>query len=328
MKSYIILIVLCAVTMICVPLAVLKPQSSAPKNTETRAKTEKKTNNTTTEKENKEQTIAVFRSSTQTTEKIDMFEYICGSVAAEMPLEYHEEALKAQAITCYTNALRLKSSQATEKGDITDDTATHQGYIDKAQRKEKWGKDFEKYEKKLENAVKEVENLALYYDNELCVAAFFAISNGKTENAENIWHTKVPYLISVNSSGDKTAKGYATTVSYSTDDFYSCLKKLNKEAKKPESLKNIIKITEKSDAGTVLEATVNSKEYTGEEIRKAFALRSPTFTVTATKTSLTFTVHGYGHGVGMSQHGANYYANEGYNYEEILLHYYTDAEIR
>lgn len=37
---------------------------------------------------------------------------------------------------------------------------------------------------------------------------------------------------------------------------------------------------------------------------------------------------GWGHGVGMSQCGAQGMAEEGYNYEEILKHYYKDIEIR
>lgn len=36
----------------------------------------------------------------------------------------------------------------------------------------------------------------------------------------------------------------------------------------------------------------------------------------------TFYVFGYGHGVGMSQHGANYLANMGWNYAQILANYY------
>lgn len=36
---------------------------------------------------------------------------------------------------------------------------------------------------------------------------------------------------------------------------------------------------------------------------------------------------GYGHGVGMSQSGANGMAKAGYNYEEIIEHYYTGAEV-
>jgi stage II sporulation protein D len=37
---------------------------------------------------------------------------------------------------------------------------------------------------------------------------------------------------------------------------------------------------------------------------------------------------GYGHGIGMSQSGAYSLAEEGYDYKQILLHYYTDVEIR
>ncbi len=38
----------------------------------------------------------------------------------------------------------------------------------------------------------------------------------------------------------------------------------------------------------------------------------------------TFYVFGYGHGVGMSQTGANYLANQGWTWAEILAHYYYD----
>ena len=40
-----------------------------------------------------------------------------------------------------------------------------------------------------------------------------------------------------------------------------------------------------------------------------------------------FTVFGYGHGVGMSQYGAHFMAQEGYNFVEILNHYYSDTEV-
>ena len=37
---------------------------------------------------------------------------------------------------------------------------------------------------------------------------------------------------------------------------------------------------------------------------------------------------GYGHGVGMSQEGANVLAQQGYTYDQILLYYYKDVEIK
>lgn len=45
----------------------------------------------------------------------------------------------------------------------------------------------------------------------------------------------------------------------------------------------------------------------------------------STKGIFTFYVFGYGHGVGMSQTGANYLAHQGWNWSEILSHYYYDS---
>ena len=44
----------------------------------------------------------------------------------------------------------------------------------------------------------------------------------------------------------------------------------------------------------------------------------------------TFTVisYGYGHGVGMSQYGAKYYADAGWTYDKILLHYFYSSKTK
>ena len=48
----------------------------------------------------------------------------------------------------------------------------------------------------------------------------------------------------------------------------------------------------------------------------------------STKGLFTFYVFGYGHGVGMSQTGANYLANQGWTWAEILAHYYYDPNTK
>ncbi len=65
--------------------------------------------------------------------------------------------------------------------------------------------------------------------------------------------------------------------------------------------------------------------------------RKPTTTVVHTTSAPTTTVYptgvfvfrsyGWGHGVGMSQNGATQMAKDGYNYEEILTHYYTGTTV-
>lgn len=324
MKKYTLLIILSALAMICAPIAMIK--DPLPLSNETTSPSEEIS--TTTPLPQHSDTITVFRSAENKSVKMDMFEYVCGSVAAEMPLAYNEEAIKAQAVACYTNALRQKEDTRNEQNNITDDIKMHQGYIDEAQRREKWGADFDKYEKKLQNAVKSVENEALYYDGKLCVAAFHAISCGKTENSENLWGTKVSYLTSVDSSGDKSAKGYGSTISYNVEGFNKCTQSLSPVPQGVKSLKDALKITKTSPSGTVLEATLSGNKYSGEQIRSAFGLRSPVFTVKIKNDTITFNVKGYGHGIGMSQHGANYLAEKGYTYDKILTHYYKGVEIK
>lgn len=328
MKRFLILILTSAVIMLILPVAALKDNIA--KTVESTSSVDSGITESSVNTEPQQQsndTITVFLSSQNQNVEMDMFEYVCGSVAAEMPLAYHEEALKSQAVTCYTNALRLKiNTEKTNQADISDNTAIHQGYIDEAQRREKWGNDFEKYESKLKNVVNSVKNEAIYYNDQLIVAAFFAISCGKTENSENLWSENVPYLKSVESPGDCLSPQYATSVSFSLEEFISRMKTKETDFY-IESLTNAITITEASPSGTVLKAQIGDKSYTGEEIRSIFSLRSPVFTVVLTENSVTFNVLGYGHGIGMSQYGADYFARQGYTYKEILTHYYTGVTI-
>lgn len=65
----------------------------------------------------------------------------------------------------------------------------------------------------------------------------------------------------------------------------------------------------------------------GTGMRSVFGLRSACFDIDVSGDSVTFTTYGYGHGVGLSQVGANGYANAGWNYEQILKHYYTGVQL-
>lgn len=326
MKKFLILVILAAISCVSVPTFLIKEPSVSSFDAKTTVSDSK---SGTLSETSSVDTIAVFRTVENKTVDMTVFEYVCGSVAAEMPLAYHEEALKAQAVACYTNALRMKNADNdSDEGDISDNSKVHQGYIDESERREKWGSDFEKYEKKLQNAVKAVEYEALYYNGELCVAAFYAISAGATEDAENIWGTEVPYLKSVKSEGDKLSPHYSSTVSFNKEDFIKYAGNLKIEEDSVSDLKNAVKITKKSDAGTVLSVDVCGKSFTGEEVRKAFSLRSPVFTVKTSDSAVTFNVSGYGHGVGLSQYGSDYMARQGSTYKEILEHYYTGAKVK
>ncbi|MBE6751473.1 MAG: stage II sporulation protein D [Ruminococcaceae bacterium] len=333
MKNYLISIIFIFISLIITPVTILSSGITESKNVvSNNIQSENREEETTTisSGDTTTDTITVFLSDTKENLAVSEFEYVCGSVAAEMPLMYHEEALKAQAIACYTNSLRLKNSKNKSEingADISDNPATHQGYLTREERKEKWGEDYQKYESKLETIVKEVEGEFLTYDGEYCLCAFSAICTGTTESAENVWGEKIPYLVSVKSSGDTLSPQYSSTNTFTKSQFISIMKDLDVSINSKANLKDITGKSKTSKAGTVLKIEINKKSLTGEQIRNAFSLRSSAFKITATENEVTFKVSGYGHGVGMSQYGADFMARQGSTYDEILKHYYKGAEI-
>lgn len=253
-------------------------------------------------------------------------EYLIGAVAAEMNPAYHEEALKAQAIASHTLLEYTKRRKPLENADISDDSKTHQGYLDENARREKWGDSYDRYSEKIGKCVDEVIDLMIFYDGEIIASAFYALSNGKTENARDVWGGDYPYLISVESPGDKLSPSYQSTVTVSESEFKSTLEKQGATlADAPDKWLGEIK---KTAAGTVKSMVIGNKEFKGTDIRKMFGLKSSTFTCAYKDKNFIFTVSGYGHGVGMSQYGADFMARQGANYKEILAHYYPNTEIK
>ena len=58
-----------------------------------------------------------------------------------------------------------------------------------------------------------------------------------------------------------------------------------------------------------------------------FGLKSAKFDCRMEGETIKFLVLGYGHGVGLSQSGSDSLAKQGYDYKEIIKHYYKNVEI-
>ncbi len=271
-------------------------------------------------------TVKVMNVSSKNITEMPLKEYLLGVVAEEINPAYHEEAIKAQIVASHTLLLYVKDKKSgdLDGADISDSSASHQGFLTVDEQKKKWGDNYEANKEKIEKCIDEVINLTLQYDNEYINAVFHAISNGTTENATDVWGGSYPYLKSVNSIGDKLSPAHQSEVVISPKEFKE---KLNDIDFTDEPQKWIEKITN-TDTGMVKSVTICGKAFKGTEIRALFSLKSSTFTCKYKDDEFIFTVNGYGHGVGMSQYGADYMARQGFTYEEILKHYYTDIEIR
>ncbi|MDR1628668.1 MAG: stage II sporulation protein D [Oscillospiraceae bacterium] len=278
--------------------------------------------------------IAILDAETGEVSVLHMRDYIIGAVAAEMPASYHDEALKAQALACFTYAVRKireeeKKPTASLKGaHVSTDSRVHQAYMSVGQMKERWGDQFAAYYDKIAADVDAVAGKMIVYEDEPIVAVFHAISSGKTEKAENIWGgSTYPYLVSAESEGDVLSPQFSTTTMLTEKQFAEIAKKISGVKLGDDPAKWVGK-TKLSESGTVLSVAIGGKELTGTQVREAFSLRSPTFSVSYDDDgTFTFQVSGYGHGVGMSQYGADYMARQGSSYEDIIKHYYTGVSI-
>ena len=259
--------------------------------------------------------ITVLRTERNEFETIEFERYIIGVVAAEMPALFHPDALKAQAIAARTYALRILAHD-----DHILDTVMHQVFLDDGQLKERWGNDFDIHFSTIESAVAATQGLVLTYNDELITPMFFAMSSGATENSEDVFTGTRPYLRSVSSSGYESHANFAVRERFTVDEL--------REAFEDASItRNNISIITHSEGGNVTEVEIGNQTYTGRQVREILGLRSAAFSIRTSRRGVTFTTYGHGHGVGMSQHGANAMAREGYTYEEILQHFYQGVTL-
>lgn len=250
-------------------------------------------------------------------------DYIVGVVGAEMPISFENEALKAQAIAARTYAYK-RIDDITKPVDYK---SIGQAYNSVDELKSKWGDNFDTYYKKLKNAVYETAGIIMTYENEPIEAVFHSTSAGVTEVSENIWGKNLPYIKSVDSKVDENAPNFIYTVDIPNSQIIETFCKQYPNLDKNNIIQSF-DILSRSEAGYVLDVTVCGKTISGRDIRTMFNLRSTNFTIEKTDKSIKFTTKGYGHGAGMSQYGANFMAQDGSNYIEILNHYYSGITLQ
>ncbi len=263
--------------------------------------------------------------------EMDIEEYLYGVVAAEMPAAFPLEALKAQAVAARSYILNKmekngKNLPEHKGADVCTDSAHCKAWMSKEERFEKWAEtEREKNWNKIETAVNETRGEIMTWGGEPITAVFYAISGGKTENAQDVWGGDVPYLKSAESPLDKNAPNYSSTVTVSREKFKSLLTESFPEMVFGENADEWYKGEMRSEGGGVISCKVGGVTVKGTQMRQIFGLRSHNYTIKIGE-DIVFDVVGYGHGVGMSQWGARFYAEEGKSYRDILRIYYSGIE--
>lgn len=263
-------------------------------------------------------------------ETLSMAEYLPGVVAGEMPASFDPDALRAQAVAArsYALARMLTPPAAHPQCALCDSPGCCEVYLTAEARRERWGEQYDLWETRIEEAVRETDGVYLVYDGEPVAACFHASSAGYTESGAAVWGGDVPYLVSV--SSPETAAdvpNFVTTAEFSPESFREIFLAAYPEADLSAQPPEWIGERTIDPSGRVSSVRVGDVSVPGTKMRSIFSLRSANFTLAWTGRSFLFTVSGSGHGAGMSQYGANVMAKNGSTWREILAHYYPGTSL-
>ena len=254
---------------------------------------------------------------------VDTEDYLKGVVPEEMPTDWPAEALKAQAIAARTYALKNRKRHEGEGFDLCANTHCQQ-YL--GRKSEKAAAD---------KAIEATAGEVLTYQGQLIDALFHTDSGGMTENSEDVWGSKLPYLRAVEEKekytkpwkNTFTAERVASLAGKSSHKDIGDLKKIELS-----SLKIGQSSKDRTVSGRVKQVVfVGSKgraAVSGNDLRSLLGLRSTMFDMKMSHKQVTVEGYGWGHGLGLSQWGAKKWAEAGKGYRDILKHYYQHTALK
>ena len=246
----------------------------------------------------------------------DALNVVSRIVQNEVGSSFHKEAIKAQAVAAYTYVAHSNLGGTSPSVYLATTV-----------------------DAKVIAAVQEVIGEAVYYNGALAYTPYFATSAGSTTSSKDVWGGSYPYLVPVDSSIEEQLSSFAVEKTMTRQQVSDAIQ--SKLGITPSGdPDDWFEIKTRADGGYNGQMTVcgeaKSKKtgsvITGRLLRESvLSLRSACFDIDydSSRERFIFTSYGYGHGVGMSQNGANLYATqEGWDYIDILTHYYTGTEVR
>lgn len=259
-------------------------------------------------------------------------DYIKGCISAQIPIDYEQQALNAQAAAAATYALRLmadtrESEAPWGEADLSDSAAACQSYFDYEECIESYGEEYNEFLPKIEAAATFGLSHIITYEKEPIYAVYHSVNTGKTASPEIIWGRSFPYLKPVESPWDKSYINYECSNEMTTEEARRLLISHKSDIEIPADFGKWFSEINVNESGYVISLHLGKTLLSGGDMWRIFGLRSPAFEISYADNVFTFKTKGYGHGVGLSQYGANEMAKSGKNAEEILKYYYSGVEI-
>ena len=254
--------------------------------------------------------------------QMDMEVYLPMMLCREIPWDYEEEMLKAQAVLIRSSLyLRLENKEL----DQTELKENLENYKNNSQKEQ-----YQMAYKRMEKAVNATKGQVISYQGEICSGVFHRVSAGQTrEGSEVLQDTKMSFLKSVDSSQDIQSEDYLHGHYFTEEALKDRLLEIYPDIElSDQPLTEQIVVEKRDSQEYVLEIRVGNLTVPGEEFRNNLELSSSNFTVQNLDGKIRFLCKGLGHGMGLSQYGGNELAKEGKTYEQILFTYFPDVILK
>ena len=245
--------------------------------------------------------------------ELNLETYLAGVVASEIPHDWEFEALKAQAVAARTYALYEKRLAGNRSYHIlaTVDSQVYNGADGERSSAEK--------------AVRDTKGIVIVYQGKIIPAFYHSNCGGQTEDAYELWGIDLPYLKSVDCDCQEIVQDELWEKRISATAVSSALKRYGY----PVGTISDVNVARLTPGGRVQRVAVRSVDKTilvpGDTFRTALGntvIPSVFFEMERIGNDIVFSGRGRGHGVGLCQWGAKVMAQKGYDYKEILSHYY------
>ncbi len=270
-----------------------------------------------------------------------MEDYLKGVVPPEIGTrsEAEIEAVKAQAVAARTYAMAHLNQYQGEPFDMKS------SILDQVYE----GASVEN--RLISRAINATAGYVITYHDEFINAYYHSTCGGMTDDIGDVWERKdIPYLKAVTDEGACSWSKYYVWKEHFTEEQLRGRIEQYLSSDRGRDLKigriTDVKIGQRTSGGRVLKMLVRTEndvyKFQKDRIRWVIGrtsdpdliLPSGRFDVEIDRDdrgnlqSITFAGRGYGHGVGMCQCGAIGLAREGWVFDKILTHYYTDVETK
>ena len=271
--------------------------------------------------------LTVWNHRTEELMEMPLGEYLLGVVAAEMPAEFHHEALKAQAIVARTytvNKLGLAGGSACSQhpeADICTDSTHCQAWMSKDEAFARWSFFRQNsYWNKILKAVSDTRGQVVTHEGKMIDALYHSTCGGSTENSEDVWSNYFLYLRAVECRYCTHSPRYTETVRLSDTEV------ANRLGLSTQQLH--LNVLSRTSSGRIDQIDIgNQVVLRGLDFRSRLELKSSQVSWLREQGMYTFTTTGFGHAVGMCQYGADGMASQGHSMTDILEFYYTDSQV-